>query len=232
VRLPSPLHRGVLLRRYKRFLADVELENGTLAVAHVADPGRLPGLAVPGAEVWLSSHHDPRRKLPYRIELIRQGSALVGVNSANPNRIARRAFEAGRIPFARGYRIRAREPRIGPGTRLDFLLENHAGRRLFVEVKAISWRRDGHLAAFPDAPTLRGRRHLETLRELARAGEQTALLFIAQRSDVETFAPAEDIDPDYARALVGAREAGVRVSVWRCAVNYNAICLDKEIPMV
>ena len=231
MRLPGPLRAGILRQRYKRFLADVELAEGTVVTAHCADPGRLPGLAVPGARVWLSHHDDPRRKLRWTLELIAQGEALVAVNSQNPNRIAREGFESGRFAFAEGWTELAREPRIEDGARLDFLLARADRPPLFVEVKGVTWRREG-LAVFPDAPTLRGRKHLRILARLAGEGFGAALLFIAQRGDVSAFAPAADVDPAYAEALAEARAAGVRVEAWRCIVNHNEILLDRELPLV
>ncbi len=231
MRLPGPLRAGILRQRYKRFLADVELGEGTVVTAHCADPGRLPGLAVPGARVWLSHHDDPRRKLRWTLELIAQGEALVAVNSQNPNRIAREGLESGRFAFAEGWIELAREPRIEDGTRLDFLLARADRPPLFVEVKGVTWRRDG-LAVFPDAPTLRGRRHLRTLSRLAREGFGAVLLFIAQRRDVVAFAPAIDVDPAYAEALAEARAAGVRVEAWRCHINHDEIILDTKIPVI
>ncbi len=232
MKLPEPLYRAVLLRRYKRFLADVELENGRRAVAHVADPGRLPGLAVPGAELWLSGHRDPRRKLPFRVELIRQGRALVGVNSANPNRLAREGFARGLIGFARGFALARREPRLASGGRLDFLLRDPWGRELWVEVKGVTWRAEGRTAAFPDAPTARGRRHLEALIGRLREGGAAALLFVVQRADVESVRAAAEVDPDYAELLHAGRALGLRVEAWRCRVNQRAIELDAPLPVV
>jgi sugar fermentation stimulation protein A len=231
MRLPSPLHPGLLLRRYKRFLVDVAVEGERLVVAHCADPGRLPGLALPGARVWLSESHKPQRRLTFTLELIEQGQSLVAVNSRNPNRLAREGLEQGRFAFARDFDDWSPEPRLSDGSRLDFLLRNAAGARLWLEVKGVSWNRDG-VAAFPDAPTERGRRHLDTLAALARAGERAVLLLIAQRRDVEAFAPAADVDPAWAEALSRARAAGVHVEAWRCVVNHQLIHLDREIPLV
>lgn len=231
MQLPQPLHPGVLRRRYKRFLADVELACGKLVTAHCADPGRLPGLAVEGASVWLSHSPDPRRKLAWTIELIAQHGILVGVNSRNPNRLAREGFDAGRFAFARGLRRIESEPRIVDGTRLDFVLRDEQGSSLFVEVKGVTWKRDG-LASFPDAPTARGTRHLRTLTALARSGHRTALLLIAQRGDVDAFSPAADVDPAWAEALTAARTAGVHVEAWRCVINLRLITLDRSIPCV
>ncbi|GBD43033.1 Sugar fermentation stimulation protein A [bacterium HR40] len=231
MRLPQPLYPGRLVRRYRRFLVDVELEGGRQVTAHCADPGRLPGLAVPGARVWLSLCDHPGRRLPFTLELVEQDGTLVAVNSRNPNRLAREGFAAGRIGFARGVEKLRGEPAIGPGTRLDFVLRHPAGHLLFVEVKGVTWKRAG-LAQFPDAPTRRGRRHLATLTELARSGQRAALLLIAQRGDVDGFRPAADIDPAWAEAFAEARAAGVEIEAWRCAINLESINLDRTIPLV
>jgi sugar fermentation stimulation protein A len=231
LQLPQPLHPGFLLRRYRRFLVDVELEGKGPVTAHCADPGRLPGLAVPGARVWLSESRDPRRRLAWTLELIERAGVPVGVNSRNPNRLAREGLEAGRFAFARGFDHRQSEPRVRSGTRLDFLLRHPDGGRLWVEVKGVTWRRDA-AAAFPDAPTVRGTRHLETLTALVRSGDAAALLLIAQRSDVLCFEPAADIDPAWAEAFARARAAGVHVEAWRCVVNHRLMELDREIPLV
>ncbi|MDX6752379.1 DNA/RNA nuclease SfsA [Geminicoccaceae bacterium 1502E] len=226
--LPSPLYPGTLLRRYKRFLADVMLDDGQEVTAHCADPGRMPTLSLPGRRVWLSRSDKPGRKLPFGLELAREDGALVGVNSSNPNRIANQAIAAGLIPALAGWRVLAREPRVADGTRLDFLLGDGADGRMLVEVKGVTWRRAG-VAVFPDAPTERGRRHLAHLARLADQGTPTAMLFIAQRQDVSRFAVAADVDPGYARALDQAQAAGVLVEAWRCRVNFSEISMDSSL---
>lgn len=230
MQLPVPLHRGRLSRRYKRFLADATLADGTEVTAHIADPGRLPGLADPGAGLWLSHRPDPRRKLAWRVELIEAGNSLVGANTGNANHLAAEAIAAGALPSLAGWRITAREPRLDPGTRLDFRLEGAAGRPALLEVKNITWRRDG-VATFPDAVTTRGTRHLEALAGLAAAGTPAYLLFVCQRADVASFAVADDVDPAYARAFAAARAAGVRVVVCRCEINHYEINIIAEIVM-
>jgi len=231
VRLPRPLHEGILLRRYRRFLADVELADGTAVTAHIADPGRLPGLAVPGARVFLSHDPAPHRRLAWTVRLILQDGRPVAVDSRNPNRLVREGLEAGRLAVGAVRRVRP-EPRAGAGTRLDFLVERADGDPLWIEVKGVTWHRGGGLAAFPDAPTARGRRHLEVLTDLAARGAATLLLFVAQRGDVDRFTAAADVDPDYAAALARARAAGVQVEAWCCHVNFREIILDRTIPVV
>lgn len=241
MQLPVPLQSATLVRRYKRFLADCDLPNGDLKggsriTAHIADPGRLPGLAVPGATVWLSLSRDPKRKLPYRVELIEADGCLVGANTANANRLAAEALEGRALPSLADWTVTAREPRLDPGTRLDFALANASGRQALLEVKNITWRRDSpgrrdNLAAFPDAVTTRGAKHLATLAKLAATGTPAFLLFVCQRPDVAAVTIAHDIDPAYAAAFNDALNAGVQVIACRCELNQYAINITGEIPM-
>lgn len=228
MQLPVPLHRATLVRRYKRFLADVRLADDTTVVAHIADPGRLPGLAVEGAGLWLSHRPHPRRKLAWRVELIEAGNGLVGANTGNANRLAAEAITAGTLPSLRGWSIAAAEPRLDPGTRLDFRLVDRTGCVAYLEVKNVTWRRS-ELAAFPDAVTVRGARHLAALARLAAEGTPAFQLFICQRSDVAALTIAGDIDQAYANAFARAQEAGVRVVACRCEINQYAINVTDEI---
>lgn len=228
--LPVPLHRATLVRRYKRFLADVTMADGRELTAHIADPGRLPGLAVPGADLWLSRSDSPKRKLAHRVELARTPESLVGLDTGNANRLVAEALATGRLPGLEGWQATAREPRLGAGTRLDFALRASDGRGAFLEVKNATWRR-GAVAAFPDAVTARGTRHLATLAGLA-AGTPAFLLFVCQRSDVAALTIAADIDPAYAAAFELARTAGVGMLACRCKLNHCAITIAEGIPIV
>jgi sugar fermentation stimulation protein A len=235
VQLPVPLQSATLIRRYKRFLADCDLEDGSRVTAHIADPGRLPGLAVEGARLWLSTTDEPKRKLRHRVELFEAGDSLatdtlVGANTANANRLVAEALASGRLPSLATWRVTAREPRLDPGTRLDFVLADADGRAAFLEVKNITWRR-GEVAAFPDAVTARGTKHLATLANLAASGTPAFLLFVCQRSDVAAVTVARDIDPAYAAAFGHAVAAGVRVLACRCEINHCAINITREVPM-
>lgn len=230
--LPQPLHRATLLRRYKRFLADLRLDDGREVVAHVADPGRLPELAVPGARAWLSHHTTPGRRLNWSLQLLEApGGALVGMNTGLANRIVADALAAGRVTALGGIHRITSESSPVPGTRLDFRCEATDGRTIWIEVKNVTWRRADRLA-FPDAVTLRGARHLAELARLAQAGHDAVLLFLAQRSDGVALEIARDIDPAYARAFAEARAAGVRMLAYRCSVSLSEINLDAILPMV
>lgn len=244
MQLPTPLYAGRLMQRYKRFLADITMlegpDRGSVITAHIADPGRLPGLAVADAKVWVSHHTDPKRRLAYSVQLIRHIETLVAVNTANANRLVAEALAAGTFSMFGPIATIAREPRRDPGTRLDFKLTMANRDTLWLEVKNVTWRRDDALkrperartGAFPDAVTARGRKHLEHLAAIAKGGERAALLFVAQRNDIDALTIAHDIDPHYARAVDAAREAGVEFHACCCQLNLSVISIHRIIPLV
>jgi sugar fermentation stimulation protein A len=222
MRFPRPLVRGVLLRRYKRFLADIRLLDGIETTAHCANPGSMLGLAEPGMEVWLLPHADPKRKLAWSWELVRARDHLVGINTAHPNRLADEAIAAGRIPALAGYASCRREQRYGQGSRIDLLLEA-AGRPIcYVEVKNAHLRR-GEFAEFPDSVTARGAKHLAELAAMKAAGHRAVMLYVVQRADCRSFRIAADIDAVYDLAFREARAAGVEMLCYYCAVNLDGI---------
>ena len=221
---------GRLVRRYKRFLADVETDAGDTLTVHCPDPGSMRGLAVPGRRVRCSTSDDPRRKLAHTLEMIRVGRIWVGVNTARANRLVRRALEVGAIPGLRGYgRVRAEVPVRG-GSRLDFLLEAKPRdpRPCYVEVKSVTLC-EGRRGRFPDSVTERGRRHVDTLARLHRQGARAVLLFLAQRADVDGVEPADDIDPAYAAALREAAGAGVEVLAAGARVRADGLRLERTL---
>ncbi len=228
MRFSGPLVPGRLLRRYKRFLADVELGDGRPVVAHCPNPGSMLGLAEPGREVWLSCCDDPRRRLAYALELVRDGTALVGVNAARANAVVAEAIRAGAVPELAGYDTVRREVACG-GSRLDFRLDGVGRAPCYVEVKSVTLRRGGP-AEFPDAVTARGARHLGELAALAGRGARAVLLFLVQRADCASFTLAEDIDPAYAAAFARAREAGVEALCYACVVTRRAVALERPLP--
>ena len=234
MQFPDPLIRGRLQRRYKRFLADVVLDDGTEVVAHCANPGSMLGLAAPGATVWLSPSRNPARKLEYSWELVESDGALVGIHTGRANALVAEALEAGRIPELGGYGRRRPEVRYGTGSRIDFLLEppeDSSRPACYLEVKSVTLKRRGALAEFPDAVTARGAKHLAELAEVARRGDRAVLLFLVQRCDCAAVAAAADIDPAYAEALAGAVAQGVEVLCYGCDLSPAAITLDARLSL-
>lgn len=215
---PDPLIRGTLIKRYKRFLADVALEDGSEVTAHCANSGTMLTVNEPGSEVWLSPARNPDRKLKYTWELIRVGGALVGINTQHPNRIVQEAIEGGVPKELQGYGSLRREVKYGRNSRIDILLEDAARPQCFVEVKNVTMKR-GEVAEFPDAVTARGTKHLHELADQVADGHRAVMFYLVQRPDCSAFALAGDIDPAYADALEKARAAGVEVVAYGCHVG-------------
>lgn len=230
MRFGSPLVPGRLVRRYKRFFADVRLADGRLVTAHCANSGSLHGCVEAGSPVYLSRHANPSRRLQYTWEMIRVGRTWVGVNTFWPNRLVVEAIENGTLRELQGYgRIRS-EVRVSRRSRLDLCLEGGNGR-CYVEVKNVTLRL-GALAAFPDAVTERGTKHLHELIRLRRAGHRAALVFVIQRGDCRVFSPADEIDPEYCRWLRRARDAGVSILPYRARVTPREITVRRRLRLV
>jgi sugar fermentation stimulation protein A len=233
MQFPAPLVAGRLERRYKRFLSDVRLEDGETVVAHCANPGSMLGLAAPGARVWLSPADNPARRLRWSWELVEvpseNGPALVGINTGRANALAEEALAAGRIPELAGYDGLRREVRYGTGSRVDFLLEG--ATLCYLEIKSVTLKRRPGLAEFPDAVTVRGRRHLAELAGMVQQGHRAVLLFLVQRGDCERVAVAQDIDPSYAAAFAEAQAAGVEILCYNCHLTPAGIAVDRRLPL-
>jgi sugar fermentation stimulation protein A len=229
---PDPLMRGTLLRRYKRFLADVVLDTGETVIAHCANSGSMLSVDAPGSEVWLSPARNPDRKLKYTWELIRVGETLVGINTGHPNTIVAEAVAAGEIPELSGYTSARREVKYGQNSRIDLLLEAAGQPRCFVEVKNVTLRRMGGPDApveFPDAVTARGTKHLAELSNMVREGDRAVMMYLVQREDADWFTLADDIDPAYAEAFSQATSAGVEVLCHRCRVSIRDIRISQAV---
>jgi sugar fermentation stimulation protein A len=224
---------GTLVRRYKRFLADIETPDGEVVTVHCPNPGRMLGCSRPGASVRCSTSSNPKRKLRHTLEMIRVGRSWVGVQPMHANRIARLALEAGAIEPLRGYREIQSEVEVPGGSRLDFRLSFNPrdSRPAFVEVKSVTME-DSGVALFPDAVTSRGKRHMETLATLHREGARAAVLFIVQRVDCDSMAPADAIDPEYGEALRQAVRHGVEAVAIRVRVTARGIHLERQIPVL
>ncbi|MBE9554180.1 MAG: DNA/RNA nuclease SfsA [Proteobacteria bacterium] len=236
MKFPSPLIRGTLLRRYKRFLSDIELESGEEIVAHCANPGSMMGLAEPGSEVWLSPNTNPKAKLDWRWELVRTAKGhLVCINTAHPNRIGEEAIGAGAIPELAGYGSLRREVKYGQNSRIDILLEDEARPPCYVEIKSVTLRRADAAhptaAEFPDAVTKRGAKHLMELADMADSGARAVMLYLAQRNDCDHFRLAADIDPTYAAAMTEARARGVEALCYACDITQEGIGIDRPLPV-
>ncbi|PVB60005.1 DNA/RNA nuclease SfsA [Labrenzia sp. 011] len=224
MKFPEPLVSGRLVKRYKRFLADVVLDGeGTEITAHCANPGSMLGLKEPGSRVWLSRSDNPKRKLKYSWEVMEADGALVGINTAHPNRLVEEALEAGRIDELSGFQTLRREVKYGKNSRIDILLESGSGAKTYVEVKNVHLMRQPGLAEFPDSVTARGAKHLAELSDMVREGHRAAMVFLVQRPDCDTLSLAADLDPAYAAAFESARAAGVEAYAIGCDVRLDGI---------
>ncbi|NIA69598.1 DNA/RNA nuclease SfsA [Pelagibius litoralis] len=236
MRFPAPLIQGRLVKRYKRFLSDIAMPDGTEVVAHCANPGSMLGLATPGSVAWLSPATNPARKLKYSWELVEAEGALVGIHTGRANALVEEALEAGRIEALRPYGSIRREVPYGTNSRVDFLLQapETQDRSLpdcYLEVKSVTLMRRPGLAEFPDSVTARGAKHLAELAKIAQGGQRAVLLFLVQRGDCDTVAVAADIDPAYARALNTAVAQGVEVLCYSCKVSAEAVVLDAALTL-
>lgn len=232
---PRPLERGTLIRRYKRFLSDVTLADGSETTIHVPNPGAMLGLTEPGLPVWMSRSPDPKRKLPLTLEMVElPGAGLVGVNTMNPNRIGEAAITRGLIPELTGYPILRREVRYDENSRIDILLQSDPDAlqrpSCWVEIKNVHFSRTPGLAEFPDCRTERAVKHLKALERVVQASGRAVMLFIVQRMDCTAFTTADDIDKAYGPALREAASQGVEVLCYSCHLTPEAIRLDRALP--
>jgi len=236
MRFTRPLIAATLIRRYKRFLADVALPSGETVTAHCANPGSMIGLAAPGARVWLSKSDNPKRKLGHSWELVEvdlgSGAELVGINTTNPNALAAEAIAAGLIPELAGYGRVRREVKYGTNSRVDFLLEEPGRPPCFLEIKNVHLMRQRGLAEFPDAVTRRGAKHLVELAHMAAAGARAVMLFLVQIASAERFALARDIDPVYGAQFDLARAQGVEAVARRCRLTRDGIEVAEAIAII
>jgi sugar fermentation stimulation protein A len=235
MRFPEPLIEGRLVRRYKRFLADIELADGSLVTAHCANPGAMLGLNEPGSRVWLSRATNPARKLAFSWELVEVavGGAprLVGINTTRPNVLVAEALREGRVPPLAGYgRVRAEVP-YGAASRVDFLLEEEGRPPCYLEVKNCHLMRTPDLAEFPDCVAARSSRHLGELQRVKAEGARAVLVTVIQM-EAAAFDVARDIDPAYGAAFDRAREAGVELYAFVCEVTPEAVTLRREVPIL
>ncbi len=223
------LFEGVLIKRYKRFLADIRLPDGSVITAHSANTGSMLECSEPGRTVWLSYHDNPKRKYKYSWEIIDMGSSLVGINTFVPNRLVKISAESGLIEELLGYDIIKPEVKTGDGSRLDLCLFKHGRRDCYVEIKNSTLVKNG-IASFPDAVTTRGLKHLKELQRLVKENNRCVMFFLIQRMDSKKFEPAYSIDPDYAAELCKAEKNGVEIVVYDVDITTEYIKIGKKIP--
>jgi sugar fermentation stimulation protein A len=234
MRFNECLHRGTLLRRYKRFFADVLLASGETVVAHCPNPGSMLSVNMPGSEVWVEPNAKPGRTLRFTWELIRIDGSLVGINTCRSNALAAEAIAGNGIPELAGYASMRREVRFGRNSRVDLLLERPGAPTCLVEVKNVTLRRgaeDATPVEFPDSVTTRGLKHLVELGEAVHLGFRAVVLFVVQRADAPHLSFAFDIDPAFSRSMSLAGERGVESICYRCAVGVDGISLASAIPV-
>ena len=224
-----PLTPARLIRRYKRFLADVETDHGQLLTVHCANPGAMTGLAVPGMRVFLSKSSSKTRKLPWSWEVVEADGTFVGINTAYPNRLVSEAITAEEISQLAGYQGLRREVGYGENSRVDIVLSGPDRPDAYVEVKNVHLLRQAGLAEFPDSVTKRGAKHLLELAKMVEAGRRAVMFYLIQRSDADGFALARDIDPTYGAAFDSARSAGVEMLAYRCTISPNAITVTDQV---
>ncbi len=223
---------GSLIKRYKRFLADIELDDGRVITAHTPNTGSMLGCCEPGSRVWLSDSGNPERKYPLSWELVEAApGVLVGINTGLPNKLVEEGIRNGVIGELQGYDGIRREVRYGAeNSRIDLLLEDAAKPACYVEVKNVTLAQDG-TGYFPDAVSARGTKHLRELAQVVAAGKRGIILFCVQRKDVSEVRPADAIDSKYGNTLRQVLDAGVEAMAWRAGVTPEEIRLEKDLPV-
>ncbi|WP_020591996.1 DNA/RNA nuclease SfsA [Kiloniella laminariae] len=225
----TPLIQGTLIKRYKRFLADIKLTDGTIVTAHTTNTGSMLTLVEPGSPVWLSESDNPKRKLKYTWEIGSTGPTAVGVNTAVPNLLVFEEITKGKVESLTGYSTIKREVKYGKNSRIDVFLQQEDRADCYVEVKSVTLSRKPGVAEFPDAVSSRGTKHLEELGDMVEQGHRAVMFYLAQRGDCTDFTTAGDIDPVYAEALKQAIKRGVEVLAYSCLVGPEGIFLDKPL---
>ena len=228
--LPQPMAQGRLVQRYKRFFADVALEDGRAITAHCPNPGAMLGLNTPGLTCWVSASDNPKRKLAWTLELVDVDGGLVGINTLHPNRLVAESLAAGAIPELAGYAVTRKEVKYGEASRVDFLLEDPEKGRCWLEIKNCHLRRSGSLAEFPDCVAARSSKHLKELAAMVREGDRAVVLFVVQRTDCDAFAACADLDPKFAKALGEVADEGVEVLVYRCDISPEEVRVTTRLP--
>ncbi|MFP4194216.1 MAG: DNA/RNA nuclease SfsA [Desulfosalsimonas sp.] len=223
------LKKGLLIKRYKRFLADIRTENGDIITAHCPNSGSMTGCSTPGNHVYYSESDNPRRKLKYTWELIEMPDSMVGINTLVPNRLVRQCVQHGAVEELAGYDSVKAEVRAGAHTRFDLMLKGEEYRPCYVEIKNCTLVENG-IGLFPDAKTKRGKNHLEELQRQVRLGHRCIMFYLIQRMDAGSFMPAHNIDPEYGKELRKASENGVEILVYDTQIDTQGIKLGRSLP--
>lgn len=236
MKFTTPLVRGTLIKRYKRFLTDVTLDSGEVITASCPNTGSMMGLKDPGNRVWLSTSDNPKRKYQHTWEMVEvtmEGrQTMVGLNTGRPNAIVSEAIRDGKIAELTGYAGLRNEVKYGVNSRIDILLEDDDRPACYVEVKNVTLLRKKGIAEFPDGVTARGAKHLKEMSEMVRQGHRATMFYLAQRADAEQLTFASDIDPAYLEAYKQARKAGVEAIAYACTLSEDGINLERAIPIL
>lgn len=228
----TPLVTGTLVQRYKRFLADIVLDDGNAITSSVPNTGSMLGLTDPGIRVWLSHSDDLKRKYPHTLQLVEASGHIIGINTGLPNRIAEEAILAGMLPSLSGYPELRREQRYGLNSRIDILLRDPNRPDAYVEVKNVHFSRTHGLAEFPDSPTPRGAKHLDELGNMVETGHRGVMLYVIQRGDCEYLKICGDLDSVYAAAFARAMRRGVEAYAVKCHITPKGIAAISTIPII
>jgi sugar fermentation stimulation protein A len=235
MKFAEPLIAGRLVKRYKRFLADVVLDSGETITTTCPNTGSMMGLVAEGSKVWLSTSDSPTRKYKHTWELVEAdfgaGPTMVGINTNHPNRIVSEAIAEGKIKELKGYAELKREVKYGTNSRIDILLSDTKKSPCYVEIKNVHMMRKSPRAEFPDSVTERGAKHLAELSRMVQAGNRAVMLYLIQIPTPTSFSFASDIDPAYVKAFDLARESGVEALAYRCAISADAIEIDRAVPI-
>lgn len=228
----SPLVTGRLVQRYKRFLADIILDDGNPITSSVPNTGSMLGLTDPGIRVWLSLSDGAKRKYPHTLQMVEVQGTMVGINTGLPNRIAEEAILSGLLPSLAGYTELKREQKYGASSRIDILLRHSHGPSAYVEVKNVHFSRATGLAEFPDSPTARGAKHLDELGNMVENGHRGVMLYVIQRSDCNSLRICGDLDPVYAAAFGRAMRRGVEAYAVKCHITPSGIVATSTMPII
>lgn len=230
MKFKSKLIKAKILKRYKRFLSDIELSSGEVVCAHVPNTGSMKTCWEPGWTVYLSKTDDPKRKLKYTLELLHNGESFISINTSMTNKIVKEALEQGTISEFKKYKTIKPEQKI-LDSRLDFFLTEEGQKDTYIEVKNVTLLGEENRALFPDAVTTRGQKHLKDLIQIAESGKNACMLYLVNRQDVKSFSPAKDIDSEYSSILKEAKEKGVQILAYQTAITTDEISVSKKLPI-